>query len=189
MRRVQRSNAGFTLIELMIAVAILGVLASVAVPRYQRYVMRARQAEAYTMTGMMKNQQYAFLASHDCFVTTDQTPAGTPSGQANVWSSAATAITDPCTGATLTFSDLGVQPVQSRVFFVYQCVARISALVMATDEFTCSARGDLDDDADELEVLFCTDNARAGMGLNSPGPSNAPCTFPFDPFRVSVAAF
>ena len=45
---------GFTLIELMIVVAIIGILAAVAIPAYQDYIARAQASEAFSMTSGMK---------------------------------------------------------------------------------------------------------------------------------------
>jgi len=45
---------GFTLIELMITVAIVGILASFAVPAYQDYTARAQVAEAFSLAGAQK---------------------------------------------------------------------------------------------------------------------------------------
>jgi type IV pilus assembly protein PilA len=45
---------GFTLIELMIVVAIIGILAAVALPAYQDYTARAQVAEGFTMTSGLK---------------------------------------------------------------------------------------------------------------------------------------
>jgi type IV pilus assembly protein PilA len=51
---MKNSQRGFTLIELMIVVAIVGILASVAIPAYQRYLVRAQVSEGLNMTGPLQ---------------------------------------------------------------------------------------------------------------------------------------
>jgi prepilin-type N-terminal cleavage/methylation domain-containing protein len=56
MRNGTRRAPGFTLIELMVVVVIIGLLASVALPNFQRYVLRAKQSERATITLRIKQQ-------------------------------------------------------------------------------------------------------------------------------------
>lgn len=60
-----RRRAGFTLIELMIAIAIISILAVVALPAYQKYMIRARAAEAPpTLRKLLDGAAAYFYAEH-----------------------------------------------------------------------------------------------------------------------------
>ena len=61
-------QGGFTLIELMIVVAIIGVLASIAVPQYQNYVGRAQAAEAFTATAGIRTDIAVYYAENGSFL-------------------------------------------------------------------------------------------------------------------------
>lgn len=54
MKMVKKAQAGFTLIELMIVVAIIGILAAVAIPAYSDYTVKAKVANALSSAGSLK---------------------------------------------------------------------------------------------------------------------------------------
>ena len=68
MKRIQQ---GFTLIELMIVVAIVGILAAIALPAYQDYVVRSKMSEVEAAIAACKTSVSEYLSSHNSLPSTN----------------------------------------------------------------------------------------------------------------------
>jgi len=129
-----RKQEGFTLIELMIVVAIIGILAAIAIPNFLQYQMKSRQSEAKTNLGAIKTSEVSWQGERGCFLTVARWPAlalpaaNTKSAPQSWFPGGAGPVVTPaggqgwCVGAAGagvslgTFADLGFQPTGNVLF-------------------------------------------------------------------------
>ena len=134
-KHLRKSQKGFTLIELMIVVAIIGILAAIAIPNFLRFQLRARSSEGKTNIAALRTAQESFQAEFSIYRSAQKVPNATP-GTSKV-------VFDPTTDAKNGFDATGWSP-EGRVYFSYQ---------MATNavgtNYTVDAVADIDGNTTE----------------------------------------
>jgi len=67
--RISRVARGFTLIELMIVVAVIGILTSIALPAYQKYIRESRRADAKSAVLDLASREERFFSANNTYTT------------------------------------------------------------------------------------------------------------------------
>jgi type IV pilus assembly protein PilA len=140
MFKALRKQGGFTLIELMIVVAIIGILAAIAIPNFLQYQLKSRQSEAKTNLMAIKTSQVAFQAEQGCYIGVPPegviAPAGGTKTVSFIWGAGAAGRVPPvawCSGAgafttALAFNDIGFRAT-GNVNYTYASDAVVLALL------------------------------------------------------------
>ena len=77
--KLRKKTKGFTLIELMIVVAIIGILAAIAIPNFLRYQAKSKQSEAKANLGAIFTSEVSYKSEKDVYGTRanlDWSPTG-----------------------------------------------------------------------------------------------------------------
>ncbi len=107
-----RNNAGFTLIELMVVVGIIGILAMVAIPNFSRYQAKARQSEAKIALSGVYTAEKSFMSEYSAYYSSMNAIGYSPEGQKrNYIVGFADATTNTATGSVIGY--LGATDVPS----------------------------------------------------------------------------
>lgn len=153
MRGCRLRCSGFTLIELMITVAIIGILASLAIPQFLAYQARSRRSEAYANLGALAHTQKAYHAEFDAFAPATQAPGGALSTEKRVWDAAAKAV----------FGAVGWEP-EGAVYYDYDTnTVTLGGTSCSSDCseggcFTATAYGDVDGNGKVGAVIYVHPN-------------------------------
>ena len=140
-------RAGFTMVELMITVVLIGILAAIAIPNFLTYQAKSRRAEAFGNVTAIATSEISYKAETDHYVDTGAFPDWAPYGGLGThkmtWDAASMAE----------YSVLGWSP-EGAVAYSYEVNAGGSPGCTCSSCFTATAHGDVDGDGSRGAVMY-----------------------------------
>ena len=123
-----RNKKGFTLIELMIVVAIIGILAALAIPDFMKMMAKSKQSEAKTNLGAIFNMQKSYFGEKNTFSDRFDLIGWAPEGQ------------------NLYFYWVPNESITTKKGDITQCATSAPNVAISYTGFTAGATGNIDND-------------------------------------------
>ena len=168
MMNLRTRRGGFTLIELMIVVAIIGILAAIAIPNFIRFQLRAKSSEGKTNLAAIRTAEESYFAEFGIYVPATQSPAALPVPP----SSKQDFVSADVAGAG--FDQIGWAP-EGQVYFQYDVV------VGAASDYSAGATADINANGVNQNWVYARTVGVAGAAPPAPviAPANG-CTGALD---------
>ncbi len=158
MKKLHARRGGFTLIELMIVVAIIGILAAIAIPNFLRFQLRAKAGEAKVNIAAIRTAEEGRFAEFGTYQPAASTPGGVASTVKRTWAG----------GGMANFDTLGFSP-EGMVYFNYGVSVGTGVNVTA---FSVGAAADIDGDGTNSDFGYIKPSPNGG----SVAPTVGTCT-------------
>jgi type IV pilus assembly protein PilA len=152
--KLHTRRGGFTLIELMIVVAIIGILAAIAIPNFLRFQLKAKSSEGKTNIAAIRTAEESYFAEYGRYVSADPSPPGIADNAKTNFAHA-----NPGLG----FDQVGWSP-EGQVYFFYSVEINTDG-----DAFTAAAHADIDNDDDPQYWGYAKDGTGGPLDGKSHG--------------------
>jgi type IV pilus assembly protein PilA len=136
---LQKRRGGFTLIELMIVVAIIGILAAIAIPNFMRFQLKAKAGEGKTNLAAIRTAEESYMAEFGTYVGASAHPTSVPGAMKVAWGSV----------GSVGFATIGWAP-EGAVYYQYA----VSIDTTNGTDFLAEAASDIDGNSTPNEWAY-----------------------------------
>jgi len=150
--KLHTRRGGFTLIELMIVVAIIGILAAIAIPNFLRFQLKAKSSEGKTNLAAIRTSEESYFAEYGVYVSSLPSPP-------DIANNSKTTFTHATAGKG--FDQLGWEP-EGQVYFNYSAST-------SGNNFTAAAVANIDAAGDPQYWGYSTSPATLAAKTHNAG--------------------